>query len=92
MQRFTALGSALASVLGLRNKIPAQKISNSNKHNKHNNANNNNANNNRSTDSNNSNHNNNTTHNNNNTPGLHNKIPAQKIFARGWVAQEPICS
>ena len=26
------------------------------------------------------------------TPGLHNKIPAQKIFARGWVAQEPICS
>ena len=21
------------------------------------------------------------------TPGLHNKIPAQKIFARGWVAQ-----
>ena len=25
-------------------------------------------------------------------PGLHNKIPAQKIFARGWVAQEPICS
>ena len=27
-----------------------------------------------------------------NTPGLHNKIPAQKIFAKGWVAQEPICS
>ena len=26
------------------------------------------------------------------TPGLHNKIPAYKIFARGWVAQEPICS
>ena len=26
------------------------------------------------------------------TPGLHNKILAQKIFARGWVAQEPICS
>ena len=26
------------------------------------------------------------------TPGLHNKIPAQKISARGWVAQEPICS
>ena len=26
------------------------------------------------------------------TPGLHNKIPALKIFARGWVAQEPICS
>ena len=25
------------------------------------------------------------------TPGLHNKIPALKIFARGWVAQEPIC-
>ena len=24
------------------------------------------------------------------TPGLHNKIPALKIFARGWVAQEPI--
>ena len=24
------------------------------------------------------------------TPGLHNKIPAQKIFARVWVAQEPI--
>ena len=24
------------------------------------------------------------------TPGLHNKIPAQKIFARGWVAQESI--
>ena len=24
------------------------------------------------------------------TPGLHNKIPAHKIFARGWVAQEPI--
>ena len=23
------------------------------------------------------------------TPGLHNKIPAYKIFARGWVAQEP---
>ena len=22
------------------------------------------------------------------TPGLHNKIPALKIFARGWVAQE----
>ena len=21
------------------------------------------------------------------TPGLHNKIPAHKIFARGWVAQ-----
>ena len=26
---------------------------------------------------------------NNNTPGLHNKIPAHKIFARVWVAQEP---
>ena len=26
------------------------------------------------------------------TPGLHNKIPAYNIFARGWVAQEPICS
>ena len=26
------------------------------------------------------------------TAGLHNKIPAHKIFARGWVAQEPICS
>ena len=24
------------------------------------------------------------------TPGLHNKIPAHKIFARVWVAQEPI--
>ena len=28
----------------------------------------------------------------NGTPGLHNQISAQKIFARGWVAQEPICS
>ena len=26
------------------------------------------------------------------TPGLHNKFPAHKIFARVWVAQEPICS
>ena len=26
------------------------------------------------------------------TPGLHNKIPALKIFARGWVAQESICT
>ena len=26
------------------------------------------------------------------TPGLHNKIPANKTFARVWVAQEPICS
>ena len=26
------------------------------------------------------------------TPGLHNKIPALKIFARGWVAQESIFS
>ena len=26
------------------------------------------------------------------TPGLHNKIPANEIFARGWVAQEPIHS
>ena len=25
------------------------------------------------------------------TPDLHNKIPALKIFARGWVAQESIC-
>ena len=25
------------------------------------------------------------------TPGLHNKIPAHKTFARVWVAQEPIC-
>ena len=25
------------------------------------------------------------------TPGLHNKIPALKIFARGWVAKESIC-
>ena len=25
------------------------------------------------------------------SPGLHNKIPAHKIFARVWVAQEPIC-
>ena len=25
------------------------------------------------------------------TPGLHNKIPAHKIFAKVWVAQEPIC-
>ena len=24
------------------------------------------------------------------TPGLHNKIPALKIFARGWVAQESV--
>ena len=24
------------------------------------------------------------------TPGLHNKIPPHKIFARVWVAQEPI--
>ena len=24
------------------------------------------------------------------TPGLHNKIPAHKIFARVWVAQESI--
>ena len=29
---------------------------------------------------------------NTNTPSLHNKIPAKKIFARGWVAQEPIFS
>ena len=28
----------------------------------------------------------------NTTPGLHNKIPPRKIFARVWVAQEPICS
>ena len=26
------------------------------------------------------------------TPGLHNKIPPCKIFARVWVAQEAICS
>ena len=26
------------------------------------------------------------------TPGLHHKIPAHKIFARVWVAQEPISS
>ena len=26
------------------------------------------------------------------TPGLHNKIPAHKIFARGWVAQKSFCS
>ena len=26
------------------------------------------------------------------TPGLHHKIPPQKIFARVWVAQEPIRS
>ena len=26
------------------------------------------------------------------TPGLHNKIPAHKIFARGWVAQKLFCS
>ena len=26
------------------------------------------------------------------TPGLHNKIPAYKIFARGWVAQKSFCS
>ena len=26
------------------------------------------------------------------TPGLHNKIPAHKIFTRGWVAQKPIFS
>ena len=25
------------------------------------------------------------------TPSLHNKIPAHNIFARVWVAQEPIC-
>ena len=24
------------------------------------------------------------------TPSLHNKIPALKIFARGWVAQESL--
>ena len=29
---------------------------------------------------------------NDDTPGLHNKIPVKKVFARGWVAQEPICS
>ena len=37
-----------------------------------------------------SNHNNNTDNNDNthdSTPGLHNKIPAYNIFARGWVAQ-----
>ena len=26
------------------------------------------------------------------TPGLHNKIPAHKIFARVWVAQQPFFS
>ena len=26
------------------------------------------------------------------TPGLHHKILHHKIFARVWVAQEPICS
>ena len=26
------------------------------------------------------------------TPGLHNKIPAYKIFARGWVAQKSFFS
>ena len=26
------------------------------------------------------------------TPALHSKIPAHKIFARVWLAQEPICS
>ena len=26
------------------------------------------------------------------TPGLHHKIPHHKIFARVWVAQEPVCS
>ena len=33
------------------------------------------------------NHNNDNNKTNQNTPGLHNKIPAYKIFARGWVAQ-----
>ena len=36
----------------------------------------------------------NSNHNHNHTastPGLHNKIPALKIFARGWAAQESIC-
>ena len=28
---------------------------------------------------------------NDNTPGLHNRIPAYNIFARGWVAQTSIC-
>ena len=28
----------------------------------------------------------------NDTPGLHNEIPAQKIFARGWVAQKSLFS
>ena len=27
-----------------------------------------------------------------NTPGLHNKIPAHKIFARVWVAQKSLFS
>ena len=30
--------------------------------------------------------------NDNNTPGLHRKILHHNIFARVWVAQEPICS
>ena len=48
--------------------------------NKHNNKHNNNNNNDNDDDD------------DDNTPGLHNKIPALKIFATGWVAQEPICS
>ena len=49
-----------------------------------------NNNNNNATNTNNRNNNTKTTTNNSNTPGLHNKIPAHKIFARVWVAQEPI--
>ena len=42
--------------------------------------------------SNNTNDDNNTINSNIHTPGLHNKIPAHKIFARVWVAQKSFFS
>ena len=54
---------------------------NDNEDNHHNNDNNNN-----------NSGNNNANNHNNDTPGLHNKIPAHKIFARVWVAQDLFCS
>ena len=51
----------------------------------------NNNNNNTTTTTTTTNHNNDNNNNHNIlTPGLHNKIPAHKIFARVWVAQESI--
>ena len=87
---FSLLGFAGSRKRSLTEAKQVKQVNHSKHSNNSNNSNNRNKNSNNSNNSNSSNSNNDNS--NDNTPGLHNKIPALKMFARGRVAQKSFLS